>query len=218
MARSANLGFPRIGAHRELKKAIESFWKGALTEAQLQTEAATIRKTNWQTQRDAGVDIIPSNDFSFYDQVLDHSALFGAVPARYNWKGGNVDLTTYFAMARGLQKDGHDVVAMEMTKWFDTNYHYIVPELTKSMSFKLSSTKIFDEFSEAKALGIETRPVVIGPVTYLKLGKCREANVSNLSFLDSLLPVYAEVLKKLESLGAKSVQIDEPFLALDLDA
>ncbi len=218
MARSANLGFPRIGAFRELKKAIESFWKGALNEQQLQAEAANIRKTNWQTQAAAGIDIIPSNDFSFYDQVLDHTALFGAVPPRYNFKGGNVDLTTYFAMARGLQKDGHDVVAMEMTKWFDTNYHYIVPELSTKTQFKLSSTKIFDEYSEAKALGIETRPVLIGAVTYLKLGKCREVNVSNVSFLDALLPVYGEVLKKLESLGAKSIQIDEPFLALDLSA
>ncbi len=218
MVKSAILGFPRIGAHRELKKAVESFWKGGNNEAALKAEAAKIRKTNWQTQRDAGIDIIPSNDFSFYDQVLDHTALFGAVPARYNWDGSNVDLTTYFAMARGRQQSGHDVVAMEMTKWFDTNYHYIVPELTKNMNFKLSSTKIFDEYSEAKALGIETRPVIIGPVTYLKLGKCREQGVSNLSFLNSLLPVYTQVLQQLQNLGAKSVQIDEPFLALDLSA
>ncbi len=218
MSKSANLGFPRIGAFRELKKAVESFWKGALTEDQLQTEAAKIRKANWQTQRDAGIDIIPSNDFSFYDQVLDHSCLFGVVPERYNFKGGNVDLTTYFAMARGRQADGQDVVAMEMTKWFDTNYHYIVPELSSKTTFKLSSQKIFDQYSEAKALGIETRPVIIGPVTYLSLGKAREEGFSRISLLDKLLPVYSEILQKLEKLGAKSIQIDEPFLALDLSA
>ena len=218
MAKSANLGFPRIGAHRELKKAVEAFWKGTLSEEQLQAEAAKIRKTNWQTQKDAGIDIIPSNDFSFYDQMLDHTALFGAVPERYSFKGGNVDLTTFFAMARGRQTGGQDVVAMEMTKWFDTNYHYIVPELSSKTAFKLSSTKIFDEYSEAKALGIETRPVIIGPVTYLSLGKTRDEGFSKLSLLDKLLPVYAEVLKKLASLGAKSVQIDEPCLVLDLTA
>ncbi len=218
MVKSANLGFPRIGAQRELKKAVESFWKGALSEEQLQTEAAKIRKTNWQTQRDAGIDIIPSNDFSFYDQMLDHSALFGVVPERYNFKGGNVDLTTYFAMARGRQTGGQDVVAMEMTKWFDTNYHYIVPELSSKTTFKLSSTKIFDEYSEAKSLGIETRPVIIGPVTYLTLAKGREDGFTRISLADKLLPVYVEILQKLEKLGAKSVQIDEPCLALDLSA
>jgi 5-methyltetrahydropteroyltriglutamate--homocysteine methyltransferase len=218
MVKAANLGFTRIGAFRELKKAVEAFWKAGLSEEQLQAEAAKIRKANWQTQRDAGIEIIPSNDFSFYDQILDHTALFGAVPARYNFKGGNVDLTTYFAMARGRQQDGQDVVAMEMTKWFDTNYHYIVPEFKKGQVFKLSSTKIFDEYLEAKALGIETRPVLVGAVSYLKSGKCREEGVSRLSFLDALLPVYIEVLQKLEKLGAKSIQIDEPFLALDLSA
>lgn len=216
MVKSANLGFPRIGAFRELKKAVESYWKGASSEADLQNTAKEIRKTNWELQKDAGIDLIPSNDFSFYDQVLDHIALFGAVPERYEWKGGNVDLTTYFAMARGRQTDGQDVVAMEMTKWFDTNYHYIVPELYKNTEFKISSTKIFDEYKEAKELGIETRPVLIGPITFLKLGKAREEGSENLDFLDSLLPVYKEVISKLEELGAKEIQIDEPFLALDL--
>lgn len=216
MAKSANLGFPRIGAFRELKKTVESFWKGEIKESDLQTKAKEIRKANWQTQKQAGIEIIPSNDFALYDQMLDHTALFGAVPNRYKWEGGNVDTTTYFAMARGRQKDGYDVVAMEMTKWFDTNYHYIVPELYKGMKFKLSSTKIFDEYQEAKDLGIETRPVIIGPVTYLKLGKTKEAGVTNLSFLADLLPVYAEIFAKLESLGCKQIQIDEPCLALDL--
>lgn len=216
MVKSSNLGFPRIGAFRELKKAVESFWKGNSSEADLQNTAKEIRKANWEMQKEANIDFIPSNDFSFYDQVLDHIALFGAVPERYNWQGGNVDLTTYFAMARGRQTDGQDVVAMEMTKWFDTNYHYIVPELYKTTEFKLSSTKIFDQYSEAKELGIETRPVLIGPITFLKLGKAREEGVDNLDFLDALLPVYREVIEKLEGLGAKNIQIDEPFLSLDL--
>ena len=146
MAKSANLGFPRIGAFRELKKAVESYWKGDLTEEQLQTEATNIRKANWQSQKDAGINSIPSNDFSFYDQVLDTSALFGVVPERYNHDGGEVDLTTYFAMARGRQTEGTDVVACEMTKWFDTNYHYIVPEFSSNTEFKISSSKIFDQF------------------------------------------------------------------------
>jgi len=152
MVKSANLGFPRIGASRELKKALESFWKGASSEQDLQTVAKQVRKTNWELQKKAGIDIIPSNDFSFYDQVLDHTALFGAVPERYEWKGGEVDLTTYFAMARGRQAQGQDVVAMEMTKWFDTNYHYIVPELSNDIEFKISTSKIFDQYTEAKEL------------------------------------------------------------------
>lgn len=217
MVKSVVLGFPRIGEFRELKKSIESFWKGEQSEAELLSDAKEIRKSNWTYLKEQGIDVIPSNDFSLYDQVLDHIALFGAVPSRYGFAGGKVDSATYFAMARGNQSNGQDVVAMEMTKWFDTNYHYIVPELYKDTKFSLSSDKIFDQYQEAKALGIETRPVIIGPVTFLKLAKCRVEGVSNLSFLDALLPVYAEVLKKLESLGAKSLQIDEPFLSLDLN-
>lgn len=216
MVKSANLGFPRIGAFRDLKKAIESFWKGNINENQLQDEAKKIRKTNWEIQKNAGINIIPSNDFSFYDQVLDHTALFGAVPPRYKFSGEKVDLTTYFAMARGRQTDGQDVVACEMTKWFDTNYHYLVPELYKNTNFKISSDKIFNEYQEAKALGIETRPVLIGAITYLKLAKTKEEGLSNLDFLPALTKTFKEVLAKLESLGAKEVQIDEPYLAMDL--
>jgi 5-methyltetrahydropteroyltriglutamate--homocysteine methyltransferase len=215
---SANLGFPRIGAFRELKKAVESYWKGESTEAQLQAVAKEIRATNWKKQADAGINFIPSNDFSFYDQILDLTATVGAVPARYNFAGGNVDLTTYFAMARGQQANGKDVVAMEMTKWFDTNYHYLVPEFSKTTAFKLSSTKIVDEYNEAKALGIETRPVIVGPVTYLSIGKAREEGFNKLSLLNGLTAVYAEIFAKLEAAGATHIQIDEPILATDLDA
>ncbi len=216
MVKSANLGFPRIGAFRDLKKAIESFWKGNINENQLQVEAKKIRKTNWEIQKNVGINIIPSNDFSFYDQVLDHTALFGAVPPRYKFSGEKVDLTTYFSMARGRQADGQDVVACEMTKWFDTNYHYLVPELYKNTNFKISSDKIFNEYQEAKALGVETRPVLIGAITYLKLAKTKDEGLSNLDLLPALTKTFKEVLEKLESLGAKEVQIDEPFLAMDL--
>ncbi len=216
MTQSANLGFPRIGAFRELKKAVESFWKSASSEAELMRTAAELRAKHWKLQADAGIEIIPSNDFSFYDQVLDTIAMVGAVPTRYNFKGGNVDTATYFAMARGAQKDGVDVTAMEMTKWFDTNYHYIVPEFTKDTTFKLSSTKAVDEFKEAKALGIQTRPVLVGPLTFLASGKLRDETVTWEGLTKALVPVYIEVLKALEAAGATAVQIDEPVLVKDI--
>lgn len=215
MVISSNLGFPRIGAKRELKKAVESFWKGDLNEKELQSEAKCLRKLHWEMQKNAGIEHIPSNDFSFYDQVLDTIALVGAVPERYEFSGGKPDLETYFAMARGKQAGGVDVTAMEMSKWFDTNYHYIVPELTSEQSFALSSNKIIDEFLEAKELGINTRPVLLGPVSFLLIGKVKEKGVQAIDLLPKLLPVYAEILKKLEKAGAKWVQIDEPALVQD---
>ena len=216
MVISANLGFPRIGPKRELKKAVEAFWKGDSSEKELQKTAKDIRKANWELQKKAGIDQIPSNDFSFYDQVLDTIALLGAVPERYDFNGGNVSLETYFAMARGQQANGKDVTAMEMTKWFDTNYHFIVPELSGDQEFKLSSTKIFDEFNEAKELGITTKPVLLGPVSFLLLSKMKDKGDA-LSLLPKLLPVYAEIIKKLGEQGAEWIQIDEPCLVLDLE-
>src|SRR6185295_5860609 len=219
--KTAVLGYPRIGEKRELKKATESFWKGELSKKDLLTVAADIRKQNWKTQKAAGIDIIASNDFSFYDQVLDLSCLLGNIPARYKWTGGDVSLETLFLMARGGRESGQDKIstqACEMTKWFDTNYHYIVPEFNSQTAFKLSATKIFDEFKEAKDQGIITRPVLIGPVTYLTLGKVYDAqkpDFNRFTLLDKILPVYGEILKKLASLGAQSVQIDEPILTLD---
>jgi 5-methyltetrahydropteroyltriglutamate--homocysteine methyltransferase len=217
MLKTANLGFPRIGANRELKKAIESYWKKTSSLLDLQKAAAEIRAKNWQTQKAAGIAFIPSNDFSFYDQILDIIALFGAVPERFKFQSGNVDLDLYFAMARGAQRDGIDVTAMEMTKWFDTNYHYIVAELKKGQHFKISSSKIFDEFLEAKNLGIETRPVVLGPLSFLLLAKTIDGS-NKLDLLDNLLVAYNELFKKLQEIGVKDVQIDEPFLATDLSA
>jgi 5-methyltetrahydropteroyltriglutamate--homocysteine methyltransferase len=209
-------GFPRIGANRELKQATEGFWSGQRSEEDLLETARTLRAANWKLQRDAGIDLIPSTDFSFYDQVLDTIALVGAVPERYDWDdSSDVDLETYFAMARGRQAGGVDVTAMEMTKWFDTNYHYIVPELERGMSFRLSSRKPFDEYQEAKELGIETKPVLIGPLTFLLQGKCASEEFDRLELLDSLVEVYAEVLEELGRLGAEWVQIDEPVLVED---
>jgi 5-methyltetrahydropteroyltriglutamate--homocysteine methyltransferase len=228
----ASLGTPRIGPRRELKFALESFWSGATDEKALIETGVGLRAANWARQKKLGVSVIPSNDFSFYDQVLDTSVMVGAIPKIYGWDGGPVPLATYFAMARGAQgkaqeagcghaHHGHDaahgVPAQEMTKWFDTNYHYMVPELTKDQRFTLASRKPIEEYEEAKALGYQTRPVLVGPVAFLKLAKSKDAGFNPLSLLDRLLPVYIEVLRELAYRGAEWVQIDEPCLALDLD-
>ena len=211
-----NLGFPPLGANRELKRATEGYWSGKLPRADLLKTGAELRAAHWQAQRDAGLDLIPSNDFSYYDRVLDTCALVGAVPTRYGWSGeGPVDLDTYFAMARGVQAAGRDVTAMEMTKWFDTNYHYIVPEFDRGQAFRLSAGKLVEEFQEAKALGVHTKPNLIGPVTFLLLGKTRGPRFDRFELLDALLPVYAEALSRLAAAGATWVQLDEPCLALD---
>jgi 5-methyltetrahydropteroyltriglutamate--homocysteine methyltransferase len=212
-----NLGYPRIGSNRELKKANESYWSNQISAEELLATAATIRKQNWQLQAEKGIDLIPSNDFSLYDQVLDLTLTVGAIPERYQGiSKTNNSLDLYFAMARGAQKEDQDVLAMEMTKWFDTNYHYIVPEFTKNQNFKLFSTKIVSEFIEAKKLGITTKPVIIGPVSYLLLGKEKEEGFARIDLIDKLLPVYFEILSTLEAEGAEWIQFDEPFLALNL--
>ncbi|MCS3756424.1 5-methyltetrahydropteroyltriglutamate--homocysteine S-methyltransferase [Salinibacter ruber] len=221
MATASNLGYPRIGAHRELKRAVEGYWKGDLTKDELRDSAQALRESHWATQQELGLDVVPSNDFSYYDQVLDACAMVGAVPERFPWDGTEVDLDTYFAMARGLQEkdlEGEEsgVQAMEMTKWFDTNYHYIVPEFSHDTTFSLSSTKVIDEYEEAKAQGVDTRPVVIGPVSFLLLGKTQADDLDALDLLDDLLPVYAEVLQELADAGCEAVQLDEPNLVLDL--
>jgi 5-methyltetrahydropteroyltriglutamate--homocysteine methyltransferase len=225
----ATLGFPRIGRRRELKAALEEHWAGKITANALQAVAADLRSQNWVRQRALGADVIPSNDFSLYDHVLDTTAMVGAVPPVYGWSGERVGLDTYFAMARGSQHGeaqetcahghahaDHGAPAAEMTKWFDTNYHYLVPEFTADQVFRLSSTKAVDEYLEAKALGIETRPVLLGPVSYLLLGKVRGSDFDPLTLLPRLLAVYTEVLCALAHAGAEWVQIDEPCLMLDL--
>ena len=215
-----SLGFPRIGEKRDLKKAVEAYWKGEITQEELERTGAELRKTHWLLQKEAGIDLIPSNDFSFYDQMLDTSCLVGNVPKRFGWDGSPIGLDLRFQLARGVESCacgssyGGPAHACEMTKWFDTNYHYIVPEFTEQTEFTLSSTKPFDEFAEALALGIRTKPVLIGPLTYLYLGK----GENRLALLDKLLVVYGEVLQRLAGQGAQWVQLDEPILALDLDA
>jgi len=216
-----NLGYPRMGANRDLKKACEQYWAGAISREELLLAGRRIRQLNWKLQQEAGIDLVPCNDFSFYDHVLDMSLLLGVVPERYapvvTEVKDNGELDLCFAMARGYQKDGLDITAMEMTKWFDTNYHYIVPEFSAKQSFKLFSTKVFNEFSGAREIsGIIPKPVLVGPVSYLLLGKEKEPGFHRLDLLKRLLPVYIEVLQKLEKQGAVWVQLDEPFLSMDL--
>ncbi|MCD0473501.1 5-methyltetrahydropteroyltriglutamate--homocysteine S-methyltransferase [Flavobacterium sp. EDS] len=212
-----NLGYPRIGSNRELKKASELYWAGQLSAEELLAVGKNIRKENWQLQAESGIDLIPSNDFSFYDQVLDLTLTLGAIPERYNdFAKTNTSIDLYFAMARGSQKNGQDVVAMEMTKWFDTNYHYIVPEFTKNQKFTLFSEKIINEFKEANDLGIATKPVLIGPISYLLLGKEKEEGFHRIDLIEALLPVYFEIFEKLETENVTYIQLDEPFLALNL--
>lgn len=216
-----NLGYPRVGPFRELKKANEAYWAKKISKEELLNVAKEIREANWKTQKEAGIDLIPSNDFSFYDQVLDLSLTVGAIPARYSSLLDKIDknysLDLYFAMARGFQQDGIDVTASEMTKWFDTNYHYMVPEFTKGQTFQLTSEKFLNEYNEAKAVGIETKPVIIGPITYLLIGKEKEADFNRIDLIENLLPVYEQIISKLAAAGAKYIQIDEPYLALDID-
>jgi 5-methyltetrahydropteroyltriglutamate--homocysteine methyltransferase len=224
----ATLGTPRIGPRRELKLALESYWAGKSNEAQLLEAAAGLRAANWARQKSLGATIIPSNDFSLYDHVLDTSVMVGAIPEIYGWTSGPVPLKTYFAMARGALGDedascghahhGHGAAAQEMTKWFDTNYHYMVPEFHRDQAFRLSSRKPIEEYEEAKSLGYQTRPVLVGPVTFLKLGKSADSSFDPLSLLERLLPVYVDVLRELTMRGAEWIQLDEPCLVLDLDA
>ena len=217
MIQVASIGYPRIGPKRELKKALEQFWKGEIQEQDLHNVAKNLRKQNWQTQKSAGVDLISSNDFSFYDQVLDAICLLGAVPKRYKWDGKEVNLTTYFAMARGSQTTDLDVPALEMTKWFDTNYHYLVPELSAEQTFKLSSNKPFEEYEEAKQAGFDTKPIILGPLTFLLLAKGIDG-FNTINLLDKILPIYKQIVEKFSQLGAEWIQIDEPILVKDLDS
>ncbi|HEY5812796.1 MAG TPA: hypothetical protein VIT23_09100, partial [Terrimicrobiaceae bacterium] len=224
--RTHTLGYPRIGKKRELKKALEAFWRGEIKIDNLEKVGAELRQKNWLIQKEAGIDLIPSNDFSFYDQILDMSCLLGNVPSRFASDGDRSGLELRFQIARGtrsssnqgpaLAESGIGAHASEMTKWFDTNYHYIVPEFEPETVFRLGAAKPFDEFKEALALGIRTKPVLIGPLTYLHLGKSVDAKFDRLGLLEPLLRVYAEVLAKLEVLGAEWVQLDEPILACDL--
>ncbi|KAG2685411.1 hypothetical protein I3760_10G124100 [Carya illinoinensis] len=211
------VGYPRMGPKRELKFALESFWDGKSSAEDLKKVAADLRSSIWKQMADAGIKHIPSNTFSYYDQVLDTTAMLGAVPPRYNWNGGEIGFDIYFSMARG----NASVPAMEMTKWFDTNYHFIVPELGPDVKFSYASHKAVDEYKEAKALGVDTVPVLIGPVSYLLLSKPAkgvEKTFPLLSLLGKILPIYKEVVSELKAAGASWIQFDEPTLVMDLDS
>lgn len=216
MAIAHNLGVPRIGVGRELKWALGSYLKGEQGPERLLAIGRALRARHWRLQQEAGLDQVPVGDFSLYDQVLDHSAMLGVVPERFGPFGARVDLDTYFRMARGRAPKGEPAAACEMTKWFDTNYHYIVPELRADQVFRLASEKLFDEVEEARALGLTPRPVLIGPLTYLWLAKTRGGDFDRLVLLERLLPVYGEILARLKGQGVDWVQIDEPILVLDL--
>ena len=225
MALAHTLGFPRIGADRELKKALEAYWKGDLDTAGLQAVGRELRARHWQLQKDAGIDLLPVGDFAWYDQVLSHTLTLGAVPERFHATldaHGQPSLDTLFAMARGATvsccsaEHGQTQHAQELTKWFDTNYHYLVPEFCAGQTFSLSWSQLFDEVDEAHALGHRVKPVIIGPLTYLWLGKAKGQDFDRLELLERLLPVYGEILNRLKAQGVEWVQIDEPILTLDL--
>lgn len=206
-----------MGRLRDLKKATEAYWGGKISRDDLLAEGKRLRAEHWKIQQAAGVDSIPSNDFAFYDQFLDHSQLFGVIPQRYSQH--KLDpLDEYFAMGRGHQKDGVDVPALEMVKWFDSNYHIVKPAVQENQQFKLNANpKPVAEFKEALALGIKTTPVVVGPVTFLALAKAdRGQNVDPIDLLPALLPLYVDLLAQLKAAGAETIQVDEPVLVLDV--
>ncbi|MDR1423367.1 MAG: 5-methyltetrahydropteroyltriglutamate--homocysteine S-methyltransferase [Azoarcus sp.] len=217
-----NLGFPRIGAKRELKFALESYWAGESTRDELKSLGAQLRQRHWEDQ--AGLDLVPVGDFSFYDQVLDMSFTLGNLPERVRGFHGDV-LDNYFRVARGRSAKGGEehalcgggVAAGEMTKWFDTNYHYIVPEFTAASTFKLDASRLLEQLTEARAQGVKPKPVIVGPVTYLAIGKAKDDS-NKLALLERLLPVYAELLELLAAQGVEWVQVDEPILVTELDA
>jgi 5-methyltetrahydropteroyltriglutamate--homocysteine methyltransferase len=223
---ATNLGFPRIGLRRELKAALESFWAGKTPESELRATADALRLRHWTLQRDAGIECVPANDFSLYDHVLDTACAVGAIPDGYGWtKGGPVSLETYFTLARGergtVEACGHahghaakGAPALEMTKWFDTNYHYLVPMLRRGQDFAPTAFPAVEAYEEATRAGFTARPVLLGPVSFLMLSKMEGGDP--LDLLPGLLPVYAETLRRLSAAGARWVQIDEPCLVLDL--
>ncbi len=219
MITTHNLGFPRIGSQRQLKKALECYWCGDLPKSALLEEGQRLRQQHWQLQQEAGLNLIPTGDFAWYDQMLNHSLMLGAIPQRFgNADAGDID--TLFRMARGRAPSGQPAAACEMTKWFDTNYHYIVPELTKRQQFRLANTAVIDETAEALAMGFRVKPVLIGPLTWLWLGKVKGEEFDRLELLDNVVEVYSDVLNKLGEMLAENhlewVQIDEPILTLDL--
>ncbi|HWV63856.1 MAG TPA: 5-methyltetrahydropteroyltriglutamate--homocysteine S-methyltransferase, partial [Oxalicibacterium sp.] len=214
MTKAHILGFPRIGAQRELKFAVESFWRGELDEAALRQTGKTLRERHWALQAKAGLDFVSVGDFAWYDQVLNTLALLGAVPTRFGFDPKRLTLTDYFTLARG----NPDHFAMEMTKWFDTNYHYLVPEWTDDVRFDGGIDWLFEENAEAVALGHQTKVTLVGPLTLLYLGKIKSGFANKLELLPRVIAGYENLLVRLKQAGVQWVQIDEPILALELDS
>lgn len=214
--RNHTLGFPRIGLDRELKKAQENYWAGKISQEELVAVGKALRARHWQQQADAGVELLPVGDFAWYDQVLGTSLLLGNVPPRHRNEDGSLDLDTLFRVARGRAPTGKPAAASEMTKWFNTNYHYIVPEFQQGQSFTFAWKELLEEVDEALALGHKVKPVLLGPVTYLWLGKVKGPEFDRLTLLKDILPIYQQVLTALKEKGIEWVQIDEPALVLDL--
>jgi 5-methyltetrahydropteroyltriglutamate--homocysteine methyltransferase len=222
MTKIHNLGFPRIGAQRELKRSLEAYWGGKQSANALEQTGAELRARHWALQARAGLDLVPVGDFAWYDQILEWTTLLGAVPARFEQNANEpVSLDTLFRMGRGRAPSGKPAAACEMTKWFDTNYHYIVPEIAPEQTFRVARESLFDQVKEARALGYKVKPVIPGPLTWLWLGKGSAfaqgaGDLGKLALIDALLPVYEQVLLRLAELGCEWVQIDEPILVLDL--
>ncbi|NYT57513.1 5-methyltetrahydropteroyltriglutamate--homocysteine S-methyltransferase [Alcaligenaceae bacterium] len=217
-----NLGFPRIGAQRELKRSLEAYWAGTQTADDLEATGRGLRARHWRLQAESGLTFVPVGDFAWYDHILEWSSLLGAIPARFGQPSGEpVQLDTLFRMARGRAPSGTPAAACEMTKWFDTNYHYIVPELVPQQSYRIARSYLFDQIREAQDLGYRAKPVIPGPLSWLWLGKGDAfvggaGDIAKLALLDNLLPVYVQVLQEIKALGVDWVQIDEPILGLDL--
>lgn len=212
------LGFPRIGLRRELKKAQESYWAGKSTRDELLSVGRELRARHWQQQKQAGIELLPVGDFAWYDHVLTTSLMLGNVPERHQNADGTIDIDTLFRMGRGRAPTGEPTTAAEMTKWFNTNYHYMVPEFTENQQFKLSWRQLLEETDEALAAGYSVKPVLLGPITYLWLGKVKGNTFDRLSLLNAILPVYQQILTELAQRGIEWVQIDEPALVLELPA
>lgn len=209
------LGYPRVGANRELKFALENYWAGKIPQEELENVGKNLRHLHWQKQKENGIDFVPVGDFAWYDQVLQTSLLLGNIPARHR-QDLPINLDTLFRVARGKAPTGRPTAASEMSKWFNTNYHYIVPEFTQNQTFELSWFQLFDEIQEAQALSLNVKPVLIGPLTYLWLGKTKGADFDKLSLLPQLLQAYQDILNRLQTLNLTWIQIDEPILSLDL--
>jgi len=229
MIRTHTLGFPRMGAQRELKFALERHWRGEIDAVALEAVGAQLRERHWALQRDAGLDVVTVGDFAFYDQVANHIQLFGCAPARFGFSGQETDLARYFTLARGVadehvhgedcacgKGDGGGTAALEMTKWFDTNYHYLVPEFDAATTFKLSATRLLAEVAQARSLGHVPKVALVGPLTFLWLGKEKQDGFDRLDLLETLLPAYVSLLGQLRAAGVEWVQLDEPILGLDL--